>query len=237
MIFLYENAEVGTEYHEAFHAVMDVFLTRDERNTLLKEYNTKNSTNLTDRETEERLAEDFRDFMMGIPVKYLTTKEKSLFQRIKDFISKFIFGEKDIQDVFNAIRKGDYAKKEFKKSSDGVTHRSSAIKGLSVKDTSEIIDGVNALFFSELFKSSTSIETLFSKEDNSKLVQGIYDNVLTKVKGYTSKLLKEGRIEEARKLTTAILNWNAVKQIHRKNVSQFNVEFTDEWVEEQGGIS
>ena len=41
-VYIYENAELGTTYHEAFHVVSQIFLTRKEREALYKEYVERN---------------------------------------------------------------------------------------------------------------------------------------------------------------------------------------------------
>jgi len=66
-VYLYENAETGTTFHEAFHVVTQLFLTRRERRALYREYRARNPKDrkLTDLQIEETIAEDFRDFMLS----------------------------------------------------------------------------------------------------------------------------------------------------------------------------
>lgn len=63
---IFEGAEVGTTYHEAFHVVTQIFLNRVERRALYREWRRRNpdKSKYTDRQVEEQLAEDFRDYIL-----------------------------------------------------------------------------------------------------------------------------------------------------------------------------
>ena len=67
-IYIYENAEIGTTYHEAFHVVTQVFLTRRERRALYHEHRQRfpQHKNSKDKVVEEHLAEMFREYMLII---------------------------------------------------------------------------------------------------------------------------------------------------------------------------
>jgi hypothetical protein len=66
-VYIYENAEIGTTYHEAFHVVTQLFLTRAGRRDLYREYKRRNPANrhFTNRQIEEALAEDFREYVLS----------------------------------------------------------------------------------------------------------------------------------------------------------------------------
>lgn len=77
IITLSDIAAEGTVYHEAFHAVYDLMTTQEEKENLMREAVEKYG-DLSDSQLEERLAEEFREYTMGI-------KNKSLGKRILDF--------------------------------------------------------------------------------------------------------------------------------------------------------
>lgn len=77
IITLSDIAAEGTVYHEAFHAVYDLMTTQEEKENLMREAVEKYG-DLSDGQLEERLAEEFREYTMGI-------KNKSLGKRILDF--------------------------------------------------------------------------------------------------------------------------------------------------------
>jgi len=91
-------------YHEAWHAFSQLYLTKDQKKRLYDEVRnyTKNGKkpyeNMSSRDIEEMLAEDFRSFaknpkqaMKDTPVK------KSIFQKILDFL-KALFGKGGVVD-------------------------------------------------------------------------------------------------------------------------------------------
>lgn len=122
-IYLYENAEVGTAYHEVFEGVWKMFATAEEKAKIVEEF--KNRTgSFTDRFTgekieyktatpeqiKEELAEQFRDRILGEPA------EKSwidkLFSDIINFFKTFFTGEKaqvNTQELFDKIGNGFYS--------------------------------------------------------------------------------------------------------------------------------
>ena len=68
-ILLSTLAEAGTEYHETFHKVMELLLPVRLRNRLHKHYIKRynNGIEMSEKETGERLADMFMDFINGLP--------------------------------------------------------------------------------------------------------------------------------------------------------------------------
>ena len=124
-IYLSQNAEVGTVYHEVVEAVWKMFTTPEERAAIATEFrNRKGSytdkftareikySEATDQEIKEQLAEEFRDLMLAKEAK----KDKSLisriFSQIVDFIKAFFTGDKaqeNTNKLFENIGSGYYA--------------------------------------------------------------------------------------------------------------------------------
>lgn len=97
VIRLSNIAAEGTVYHEAFHAVMDLMASEKEKNNLMNEARQKWG-DLTDTELEERMAEEFREYVMGV-------RKKGLGRRILDFFSKLL----DIVTNWRNIRPYTYS--------------------------------------------------------------------------------------------------------------------------------
>ena len=127
-IYIYENAEVGTVYHEVFEAVWKMFADAKEKEAILKEFASRPGT-FVDRETGERvayknatahqikeeLAEEFRDAVLkdklGEPIASKSLIGR-LFSELIDFIKSFFVGknaQKNTQELFNKIGNGYYA--------------------------------------------------------------------------------------------------------------------------------
>lgn len=103
-------AIVGTEYHEAFHAVMEMYLPDARRNKILGE--AAAITGSTDETTNhEYLAEEFREYML---TKGLSNKDKStirrFFSELLELIQALANGRFSQTRVFQQINKGKFAK-------------------------------------------------------------------------------------------------------------------------------
>ena len=127
-IYIYENAEVGTVYHEVFEAVWKMFASPEEKEAILKEFVSRPGT-FVDRETGERvaykyatahqikeeLAEEFRDAVLkdklGEPIASKSLIGR-LFSQLIDFIKSFFVGkdaQRNTKELFNKIGNGYYA--------------------------------------------------------------------------------------------------------------------------------
>ena len=127
-IYVYENAEVGTVYHEVFEAVWKMFADAKEKEAVLKEFASRPGT-FVDRETgntvayknatahqiKEELAEEFRDAVLkdklGQPLESKSLIGR-LFSQLIDFIKSFFTGanaQRNTKELFNKIGNGYYA--------------------------------------------------------------------------------------------------------------------------------
>ena len=107
--------EEGTEYHEAFHLVSQMYLTLSQRKALYDEVRKKlNNYNLTDREAEEILAEDFREYVMTDgKVKYPEV-QNNIFQKLLNFIKKFLgMKVETVNEIFAKINDGYYNQTKY----------------------------------------------------------------------------------------------------------------------------
>ncbi len=125
-IYIYADAEVGTVYHEVFHAVWRMFADPKEVQDVINEFKGR-SGSFTDRNTgkevkyseatteqlEEELAEEFRDFVKDgkRPVKNQSGMSfiARLFDDLVSFIKEFFTGPKsrsNTETLFNKIGGG-----------------------------------------------------------------------------------------------------------------------------------
>jgi hypothetical protein len=129
-IYINENAEVGTAYHEVFHAVWRMFSDPVEQASVLQEMRNRQGTffdrttftnvsyfEATDDQLEDKLAEEFRDY---VQFKKIPAKPKDgrpfvvkLFSELSTFIKEFFTGRKaksNTEKLFKKIGSGYYAK-------------------------------------------------------------------------------------------------------------------------------
>lgn len=118
IIELSDIAASGTTYHEAFHAVFNMFLTESETNKLLEKARKElGLTGKSDIAVEESLADKFRDYVETDQI-----TNKSILDKISDFFKNIYYLIKNklhlnpsIEQVFYDINRGRYSKKKFEK--------------------------------------------------------------------------------------------------------------------------
>ena len=128
-IYVYENAEIGTAYHEVFEAVWKHFTTVEERQQIIDEFRDREGSytdrftgeeieysKATPKQLKEEIAEEFRDKRLyGINPK--RNKGKSIIERIFNeiirAIKEFFVGPdayNNTRKLFEKIESGHYAK-------------------------------------------------------------------------------------------------------------------------------
>lgn len=118
IITLSNKAARGTMYHESFHFVTQSLLSRKELDSLYKDAE-KRYGNLKRLELEEKLAEDFREFMQSYEDDGVF---KNIFKTLKHII-KNLFGKETVTNkLFHDIRRGVLASRTINES-DGTLYR------------------------------------------------------------------------------------------------------------------
>jgi len=128
-IYVYENAEVGTAYHEVFEAVWKMFSSPEERTNITNEFKnragsfvdrvtgeTVKYSEATDFQLKEQLAEEFRDFVKDGKVPMKPAKGQpfivKLFNDIVRFIKTFFVGPqaaRNTEELFKRMSTGFYS--------------------------------------------------------------------------------------------------------------------------------
>ena len=128
-IYVYENAEVGTAYHEVFEAVWKMFSSPAEKTNITNEFRdragsfvdrvtgeTVKYSEATDYQLKEQLAEEFRDFVQDgkVPVKPAKGQPfiVKLFNDLVNFIKSFFVGPqaaRNTEELFKRMTSGFYS--------------------------------------------------------------------------------------------------------------------------------
>jgi hypothetical protein len=109
-------------YHELFHPVYQHFLSPDERTALEEEFRNRpgqftdrasgkkiDYARATDKQIEERIADDFAEFKAGqLPARSLSELVRNFFRRIINFVKSFNAKPSLAKDLFKAIDAGKY---------------------------------------------------------------------------------------------------------------------------------
>lgn len=105
-----QSAE-GTVYHEAFHYVVQFLMTDDEIDNLFRAARERYG-NLPSVAMEERLAEDFSDYVLGIDPE--ESRLKKFFRELWEAIKAMFNNSSYIQTLFRDINNGVYSGMEFR---------------------------------------------------------------------------------------------------------------------------
>ena len=108
ILYINSNSPIGTAYHEAFHYVTDALLDESEREMLFEEAEKRYKMSDT-LALEERLAEDFRDYMNGYEDKSLVGRLKTFFRNLKYIINKIAGNINYIDSLFHSIYKNGFS--------------------------------------------------------------------------------------------------------------------------------
>lgn len=124
---LWKGAERGTLYHEAFHRVSLLTISPKERKKIYEFYRNRTGFVGSDKQVEEALAEDFRQYMLNKVDPELNFLKRA-WKAIKNFISKWVWRtDTSIDNIFNRIASGYYNRS--KQNSAAVNEFLAAYKG------------------------------------------------------------------------------------------------------------
>jgi hypothetical protein len=114
---IYEAAEKGSIYHEAFHKVNLAYHTREEREAIYRaarQLYSMPKESFTDNQVEEKIAEEFREFVISKQTAPQPKGIKRIFENIYNFIRALFYRagsrlvQSDIDRLFNQIYSGKY---------------------------------------------------------------------------------------------------------------------------------
>ena len=161
-VHLWHNAEVGTEYHEAFHYTFRILLNDEQREQLYAEarikYNLPNATNL---QLEEEMAEDFRDYVFTAQqsAKGIKGKIIKFFKDLYNYIKILVSGKHvGIEQIYSLIESNKIPAKFERntetlqpKPGEMVTRLVSAMDA-NVETQNMVVDSISTIFKNEFDK-------------------------------------------------------------------------------------
>lgn len=193
---LWKGAERGTLYHEAFHRVSLLTISPKERKKIYEFYRNRTGFVGSDKQVEEALAEDFRQYMLNKVDPELNLLKRA-WKAIKNFISKWVWRtDTGIDNIFNRIASGYYNRS--KQNSAAVNEFLAAYKGAGApfKVRGHKFKNINNTQFKETVNSL--IGALFTlnnvrlRDDLQNLNYGVLKAALKPE--ITAKLVEKGTI-------------------------------------------
>jgi hypothetical protein len=243
-VLISELSSLGTTYHEAFHVVSRMFLDKNQRAELYKEAQEITGKEMSEKEAEEYLAEEFRSFMLSdgkynFPEK--AKKKKNLFQKIWDFLKTFFSKEKapiSIEKVFRDIKNG--APYKGKGDLKGIPEDfDSRIMGLNYTQSAAIMKDFNSIFFGTMLTdrfgyNKVGPEALMEFEGN---IREIYDYIKNEVlvEKVDGKLVARGdsffpENDATRRIMHEFYyrNFDEIVDAHQKYLRQYQISIQEE---------
>lgn len=211
-VYIYDKAELGTGFHEAFEAVWASFLTDSEQQDLAKEFRSREGefTNPFSKQTKkfseanmydvrEMLAEEFRSYVLNKTEAPVSKKIKSFFQKLWDFIKKILGLSKEekaemlsgINKVFKAIDTGKYAKATPIRELHLLAPVYRAVGGFTQQETADLLEGMQYYFFRKVYDNGGNIDSLLgdlNKKESGALFRELYHSALESVKANAALL-------------------------------------------------
>ena len=193
---LWKGAERGTLYHEAFHRVSLLTISPKERKKIYEFYRNRTGFVGSDKQVEEALAEDFRQYMLNKVDPELNLLKRA-WKAIKNFISKWVWRtDTSIDNIFNRIASGYYNRS--KQNSDAVNEFLAAYKGAGApfKVRGHKFKNINNTQFKETVNSLVgalfTLNNVRLRDDLQNLNYGVLKAALKPE--ITAKLVEKGTI-------------------------------------------
>ena len=242
VVKIFRGALRGTEYHEAFHFVFNGFLSKADQEAMFTEFRSNTGSFIdrasgkrilyseaTDKQIEERIADDFADFRIGkLPINSLSAAVRKLFKAIVDFFKSFGVNAKLKNELFNAIDTGKFKEQSYpSKIKSKSTRYSRRINGLTPAQINGFVQDMTARVGGMLNKDNKSlfnfggqdVDAIFEQikaeytigGDKSKLA------LLNKVNPNAFNQLKERTIEALRTYRIKVDSDNVVDTTNDDN--------------------
>ncbi len=205
-ILLSENFEQGTAYHEAFHRVYNMYLTKEQRQILIQEFDTRKDKDTIFKQfkakypslskndiIEEILAEEFRDYVLSNGTYKFAEKEKSgffasLFKLLKTLYDKLTGGVVTQEELYSKINKGDF-KSNVNTSYEGLVKDRAityTVNGEKVRiselNTQRLMRGTIYLLLDKLKQNNLTFTDIADKNINLNdlIIGNVYGNSIIK---------------------------------------------------------
>lgn len=216
-ITLYRGAARGTAYHEAFHYVFNSLLNDSE---IEEAYNSarKQFGNLSAVELEERMAEDFREYMQNEET--FTGRLKNLWRNIKNILNKLRGNWSYLDNLYSNIARGNYNNRE---SSETENIRNLNVTRESVQSRVDSIVNNSNVNKTRKAKNNAWGKLADSMKSQGLIMKGYYDR--GKSKYVVTSVTEAPRYREA----------NLIRQYHSDKLEYRNItEEQREYLKERG---
>lgn len=219
MIKIFENAATGTEYHEAFEAVWNSFLTSKEQTFIINEYKLQNkskSSSLSNEKIKENIADKFSEYILSEKPTSIAGHIRKFFNDLISFFRNLINKPQAIDQLFKRINTGYYSSREVNNNVDAAYN---SIPDIDQQVLNETIDHITASVMRDLAANTDNFFNNFKNISLTKLFDNAKDELNKRIDGIITAyddLLNENP-GEVKPITEAIENYYTVKENIDKN--------------------
>lgn len=247
-ILVYNEAEEGTLYHEAFEALVNSILSDKEWSNLYNEFKSRKGT-FTDRESgniisystaspyqaKEELAEEFRDYKLTGKTWSGEKEKMSFFARLLKFLTDFVNNLFSIEKTFAKLDKGFYAKAPVSLKT-RFSNNYRLIKDIPEVYYHKFIQGATALMFRSVFNSNKSFTSFDLNINEDVLYKDLRQTLRKQYEHYLTSAMKMPEGNSTRNALVAAYEqwikidsrWSDFVSDHKAFLRPFKIEFVED---------
>lgn len=227
------DAIEGTTYHEAFHTASLLYHDEATRQDVYNEYRNRTASNEADSVIEEKLADEFRDFVLSDGKYTFPDKQQSFFRKIWEAIKNLFNGGNKIEDVFSKINNGGYANMEQAK--DLGIQTSAPMKADLAETYSKVhatLDDMTVNFFNHFFQDGDNIDTLFNIFSQGKSTIAVDDIYAKMFEDYSDRASENPLL---RSLINDPVKWDGNVRLHKQELANLGLKLIDKSTSDNTG--
>ena len=249
----------GIVYHESWHAITRRFISPENRAALLDEVRamrgstqtfkgeTKKMSTLTDKEADEWLAEEFREYVLaGGDYTVGSNIQKSIFDKILSLLDFFINNSSQAQKLMSRINSG-----YFSNPTQEITIYDSKTEAyfegtkLTATMRNNVMEGMTSILFTKALKSGSEVFELSDFVDPTKTgerndaVRALYGDkttagtVYSQIEFQISQAINNATTQEEKDNLTNTMrairdNWEQLQNEHAQYLERFDINVTEE---------
>ena len=255
----------GVVYHESWHAITRRFISPQERYAIYDEVrgmrgstvtykgDTKRMSELTDKEADEWLAEEFREYVLvggnyNVGERIQKSLVDRIFDKILNLLNFFIGTPSQAQQLMEGINTGKFSNPNQELTIyDSNTEAYMEASKISATTVNNTMEGMTVILFNKALKSNAfeledfinpnkiqEVAAIISRMYGGPMTSGsIYSQIEAHIQHQIGLTSDPAQIENLENTMRSIRdNWTMLKQSHQEYLKRFNIDLTDEALDE-----
>jgi hypothetical protein len=245
-VMLSSYAEEGTAFHEGYHVWSKLFNSDEQQKVLYDAVRKITGQELTDKQAEEYLADNFRDYMiLGDKYEFAKVEEpiKNWFEKLLSYLKDFVIGLLNhvglnitisqasdinvIQNAFKSLENGIYVNPI-----NTTNEKFAKIGTVNTKKQIALIRDMSAKFFRYIVQGLETGNDVILSVDRS------FDDVYKLMLGaYWVDVARKKRNGQVSVYEDLVKNWDAFRQSHEESLVQYGINIIEDETDEEEIVS